>query len=115
MKRTVEINVVVVIAIEKIADVERAAYADEIADQIRMAKGDVGGVIRAETRAANGHAMAATFTPREIEHIADDHIFISVVRFHSIGRMNFLVVETFQIDRVRAINGDFASIDIARD
>src|SRR6266567_586865 len=80
-----------------------------------MAKGDVGGVIRAETRAANGHAMAATFTPREIEHITDDHIFVSVVRFHPIGRVNPFVVKTFQIDRVRAINRDLASIDVGSD
>ena len=53
----VEINVVVVIAVEEIADVERAAQADEMADRIGMTKGDIGRVIRAQARAANRHAM----------------------------------------------------------
>ena len=33
---------------------------------------------------------------------------------HSIGGMNRFVVETLQIDRVRAINGDFPIIDVPR-
>src|SRR5438445_12520280 len=55
--RTVEINIVVVIAVEERADIERPAQANEVTDQIGMAKRDVSGVIRAETGAAYGHAM----------------------------------------------------------
>ena len=54
--RTVEIDVVVVIAIEKRADIDRAAEGNEMTDGIGMAKGDIGGVIGAETRASNRHA-----------------------------------------------------------
>ena len=53
----VEINVVIVIAVEKIADFECAAQGDEMTDGIRMAEGDVQTVIRAETCAANANAM----------------------------------------------------------
>ena len=34
------------------------------------------------------------------------------MRPHPIGRMNFLIVEAFEIDRVRAVNGDFAVVDV---
>src|SRR6202165_1285515 len=78
-----------------------------------MAKRDVSGVIRAETRTAHRHAMAIAFAPCQIEHVAHDHIFIGVVRAHPVGRMDRFIVETVEIDRVRAINRDFACIDIA--
>ncbi len=39
--RAVRINVVVVITVEEIADVECAAHADEMTNNIRMAEGDV--------------------------------------------------------------------------
>ncbi len=47
---TIEINIVVVVAAEKITDVERATQADQMADQIRMAQGDIRRVISSETR-----------------------------------------------------------------
>jgi hypothetical protein len=55
--RAVEINVIVVITIEKRADVERAAQAEEMAHGVRMTESDVGRVIRAETRAAHSDAL----------------------------------------------------------
>src|SRR5437762_8189764 len=75
--RAIEINVVVVIAVEEIADLERAAQADEVADGVGVPEGDVGGVIRAETRAAHADTIGAGLAPREIEHIVHNHIFIS--------------------------------------
>src|ERR1700737_5591373 len=104
MKRAVEINVVVVIAVEKIADVERTAQTDEVTNRIRMTKRDVGGVIRAETRTAHGHTMTMTFAPCVFEHVADNHVFVGVVRLYPIRRMNSFVVTTVHMDRVRAVN-----------
>lgn len=51
--RAVEINVLVMVAIEKIADVERAVQVDEVTNEIRMAERDVGRMVGAETRAAD--------------------------------------------------------------
>jgi hypothetical protein len=62
--RAVEINVVVVIAVEEIADIERAAQADEMADGVGMAEGDVGRVIRAEAGAAHPDPMGAEHSRR---------------------------------------------------
>ena len=45
--RAIEVNVVVVITIEERADIERAAQADEMTYQIRVAESDVGRMIRA--------------------------------------------------------------------
>src|SRR4029077_5211414 len=115
MKRTVEINVVVVIAVEKIAEVQRTAQTNEILNRIRMTKRDVGGVISAETRTARGHTMTMTFAPCVFEHLADNHVFVSVMRFHPIGWMNSLVVKTVEIDRVRAVNRDFSVVDVPGD
>src|SRR5437868_12360508 len=70
--RVVEINVVVVIAVEEIADLEGAAQADEMTDGIGMPESDVGGVISAETCAADPDPMGAAFAPREIEHVTHD-------------------------------------------
>jgi hypothetical protein len=78
-----------------------------------MTKSDIGGVIGPEACAADRHAMTIAFAPGEIEYVAHDHVFVGVVRPHPIGRMNRFVVETFQIDGVRAIDGDLACIDIA--
>ena len=44
--RAVEITVLVVVAVEEIADLERAAEADEETDGIGMPEGNVGGMIR---------------------------------------------------------------------
>ena len=71
------------------------------------------GVIGAKAGAADCHALTIAFAAREIEHVADDHIFIGVVCAHPVGWMNRFVVKTFQIDRVRAINRHPAGIDIA--
>lgn len=45
MIRAVEVDVVVVITVEEVADLVGAAQADEISDQVRMPKGDVCRVI----------------------------------------------------------------------
>src|SRR6266478_972777 len=84
-----------------------------MAHQIGVTKRNVRGVIGAETRTAHRHAMARTFAARKIEHITHDHAFVSIMRAHPIRGMNRFVVETFEIDRVRAIDRDFACIDIA--
>jgi hypothetical protein len=55
--RAVKINIVVVVAVEERADVERAAQADEMADQIGMTKGDIPSVISAETGPGDRDAM----------------------------------------------------------
>ena len=83
-----------------------------MAHQIRVSKGDVAGMIGPEACAADRHAVTIAFSPGQIEYVAHDHVFVGVVRPHPIDRMNRFVVETFQVDRVRAIDGDFAGIDI---
>src|SRR5437762_8400861 len=80
-----------------------------------MAKSDVAGVVGPETSTAHGHSMSMTLAPRQIEHVTHDHVFVSIMRFHPIGRMNSFVVKTVEIDRVRAINRNFAGIDIVCD
>ena len=99
--RVVEINVVVVIAVEEIADLEGAAQADKMTDGIGVPEGDIGRVIGAETRAAHPDAMSAAFAPREIEDVAHDHIFVSDMSAHAIGGMNAFVVEAVEINRSR--------------
>src|SRR5438874_7280254 len=113
--RTIEINVVVVIAVKKIADIERAAETDEVTDRIRMPKRNVGSMISAETGTAHGNSMSMALASGQIEDVVNDYIFVSIMRFHPIGRMNFLIVETVEIDRVRTINGDLAGIDVGSD
>ena len=98
MVRAVEINVVVVVAIEEIAELECPAQADEMTNGVGVPEGDVGGVISAETRAADTDTMGAGFAPREIEHIVHNHIFISNVAADAIGRMNPLVVKTVEVE-----------------
>ena len=109
--RAVEINVLVVIAVKEIADVERPAQADEMADGIGKTKGDVGGVISAETRARDRDAMTAALAPREVENVVDDHTLESVMGPHAIGRVDSLVIKAIEIGRIRAINRDFSGID----
>src|SRR5438067_2234154 len=67
--RTVEINVVVVIAIEEITDLKGAAQADEMTNGIGMPESDVGGVIGAKTRTTNANPMGVAFAPGEIENV----------------------------------------------
>src|ERR1051326_3278590 len=80
-----------------------------------MPERDVGGVISAETGPTYGHSMIMAFTARQIENVANDHLFVSIVRPHSVGRMNSLIVETVDIDRVRAVTSNLAIVDIPRD
>ena len=77
---TVEVNVVVVITVEERADIERAAQADEKTDGVRMTKSNVRSVISTQAGAADCDSMGRTFAPREIEHVAHDHIFVRVMR-----------------------------------
>ena len=109
----VEVNVVVVITVEERADVERATQADEVAHRVGMTKSDICSVISAEAGATDRDAMTIAFAPCEIKDIADDHVFVRVVGAHPISRVNRFVVEAFQVDRVRAIDSDFACIDIS--
>src|SRR6188474_1148724 len=103
------------IAVEKRTDIERATQADEMADGVRMTKSNVRRVIGTKTGSADRHTMRVTFTPREIEHIAHDYVLVRVMCPHPIGWMNRFIVKTLQVDGVRAINGQPASIDIAAD
>jgi hypothetical protein len=82
---TIELNVVIMIAIEKWADVERAAQANEMTNGVRMTKSDIRSVIRAQAGATNGDSVRRAFLSREIEHITHDYIFIRVVSAHSVG------------------------------
>ena len=65
--RAVEINIVIVVTVEKVGDLEGAAQADEMTDGVGVFESDIGGVIRAKTCAADTHAMRAAFAPRKIE------------------------------------------------
>lgn len=109
--RTVEIDIVVVVAVEKIADFEGAAQTDEMANRVGVLESDIGGVIGAKTCAANTNAMRAAFTPRKIEYIAHNDIFISDVGANAICRMNALVVKALEIDRVGAIHRNAIVVD----
>src|SRR5205823_504651 len=80
-----------------------------------MAKRDVSGVISAEARSAYRHPRRMTLASRQIEHIPHNHIFVGVVRAHPIGRMNFFIIKTVEIDRVRTVNGDSSRIDVISD
>src|SRR5439155_7702685 len=80
---------------------------------VGMTKSHIGSMIRVKGCATNRHAMNRAFAPREIEHIAHDYVFVRIMCAHPIGWMNRLIVETFQIDGVRAINRHSAGIDIA--
>src|SRR5438445_11214381 len=77
-----------------------------------MPERDISGVITAAGRYANGDSTSMGLASRQIEYVVYDHIFVSVMGFHPIGRVNFFVVKTFEIDRVRAIDGDFAVVDV---
>src|SRR5437867_8028790 len=83
-------------------------------DGVGMTKGNVCGVVSAQARAADCHPMSRTFASREVEHVANNHVFVRVMGPHSIGGMNRFVVETSQIDRVRAVNCYFAAVDVPR-
>src|SRR5207248_10191584 len=71
--RVVEINVVVVIAVEEIADLEGAAQADEMTDGIGMPESDVGGVKSAVYCAEHHDTMGEAYEPRELERVKDVH------------------------------------------
>src|SRR5206468_12286424 len=86
--RTVEINIVVVITVEERADIEGTAEADEMAHSVGMTKSDVCSVVSPKAGAAYRDPRRGAFAPREIEHIADDHIFVGVVRMHPVRGMN---------------------------
>lgn len=112
--RAVEVNVLVVVAIKKIADLESAAKADEVADSIGMTKGDIGRVISTQARATNSHARTRTLASRVIKNVINDYAFEGVVRPHAIGRMNRLIVKAVEIDRVGTIDCDSTAIDEGR-
>src|SRR5437588_4076763 len=103
--RAVEINVVDVKAVEEIADLERAAQADEMTDGVGLPESDVGGVIRAQTCAADPDPVGTAFAPREIKYFMHDNIFVGDVSANAIGRVNRFVVKTVEINRIRAIDG----------
>src|SRR3981081_1664054 len=80
-----------------------------------MAKRDIPGVIRAEAGAAPRDRGRIACAPGQSENVACDYVFVGVVRAHPVGRMNSFVVKTFEIDRIRTIDGEFSSIDITGD
>src|SRR6266478_2796423 len=80
---------------------------------VGMTKSNIGGMIRAKGGTTNRDAMNRAFAPREIEHVAHDYVFVPILCAHPIGWMNRLIVKTFQIDGVRAINRHSAGIGIA--
>src|SRR4051812_4887205 len=86
-----------------------------MADRVRMAKSDVGRVIGSQTCAADGNAAGGTFTPREVEDIIDDDVFVGVVRPHPVCRVNAFVIKALKINRIRTVNGDPARLDVTRE
>src|SRR5437867_4072460 len=86
-----------------------------MADGVGVTEGNVWCVISAETRAADCDAMGRTFAASEVEHVVNNHVFEGVMSTHSVGRMNGLVIETLEIDRVGAVDCDFSGIDVPSD
>ena len=84
-----------------------------MAHGVGMAEGDVGRVVRAETRAAHSDALTRAFAARQIEHVTHDHVFVSIVRAHPVRGMDRFVVETLKVDGIRAINRDSTGVDVA--
>src|ERR1043166_7232730 len=90
--RAVEVAVLVPVAVELIVDVVDAGEADGAAEDVGIARGEVGGGIRAETRPVDGQIAAlGAIEDVRCQLMAQVRVVLSVARGAD-GRMNAAVV-----------------------
>lgn len=102
--RTVEIHIRIMEAIHKILDVERAAHGKHVADVSRMAKGEIGGMVSAETTARYGDFARIGIVFHTFDDLMTDHLVIPGVVADLVGRVYVLVIETVFVDTVGTEN-----------
>lgn len=109
--RIIEINRIIIKAIEKAPDVEYAAHTEEICDLVGMAEGEISGMETA--KAATRHADLAdiTFIPYiRYELVFQEFVVLNVVRDPVFG-IEMLRVPGVGVDRVHTVNLVFPRFD----
>src|ERR1700724_546843 len=101
--RVVEVDVVVVIALQELADVEGAAHADQVRHLVGMAQRHVHRVIAAEAAAGDRHPPAAGVGARMLEDLLHDDLLVGHVGLDAVGGMDAVVVPALRVDAVGTI------------
>lgn len=109
----VEIEIVVVHAVHKVANVVDAGHGEAALDDIGMLEERVGGVIRAEgcAHGGNGDAGALAIVPDEGNDLFTKVGIEDGLDIAAVERMRAFVVEAEAVDGIDAENFDFAAFD----
>ena len=102
IKRRIEIGRVVVIAVNMLMDIITTAQADELIDEIGMAKCQIRGVIRAEAATGGDKIIVAVDRANQWNHLVENVRLILRVAIQSVAGVSIVVVPTFFINAVGA-------------
>ena len=103
VRRHVEVNILVVIAAEEIAQVERAAHGEESRKAVGMAQRDVDRVIAAKAAAERNQMRVEVAQADERQHLFHHVVLVLNVARDAPARRNIAVVPALGVDAVDAI------------
>lgn len=96
----VEIDVVIVIAVDELVDVEGSAEAGEAGTEFGIAEGEVGGVVAAEA-ATGGEDLGGVVAPSDKgEDFVEEVVFVLAVAKDAVAGVDGFVVPGFGVDAI---------------
>ena len=109
----VEIDIFVVVAVEKACHVEGAGHRKQSGEHVGVAEGDVGGVESAEAAAQGDHVRIPVLLPDERKNLMQQVVFVLDVAGDAPARRDVVVVPAFHVDGIDAEELDLAGVDLA--
>ncbi len=111
----IEVAILVVVAVEKIRDVECARHGEQTGEDIWMAESDVGGVVAAEAAAQRNKMRVVILLTDERHDFVDEVVLVLHVAGDAPARRDVAVVPALHVDRVDAEELQVAAVDLAGD
>src|SRR5208337_2251323 len=102
VRRVVEIDIVIIVAVKEALDVERSAHGNARRNQIRMAQGKIQRVIAAKTASGNGNLRSLVLPLQVRQKLVGDVTLVLHMPRDACSRRHALVVPALAVDAVHA-------------
>lgn len=96
----IEVDIIVIVAIHKGANIKRAAHAENMADQIGVSECKINCVKSPKAGAGNGHLIQAVFVTQSVYNFMYDKFVVDQMIFDSISGVYALIVPTVLVNAI---------------
>src|ERR1700733_2208171 len=115
VRRRVEVDILIVVAVQKVGNIEGAGHREEAGEDVRMAQRDVHRVIPAKAAANADEVAVLILQPDQRKQLVEDVFLILDLPGYAPARWDVAVVPALRIERVDAVELDLSVVDLVPD